>query len=434
LADDAVWAVCAVEETKSGSVDQGLGARSTPSGQEAIIARSTEDERWVARRLHAPLEALDGLRRRELLEAATARSRVSTRGAWARLRVNLWPLVQTSVAAALAWFLAAKLLGDPSPFFAPVAAIMSLGATRGERLRGALELILGVALGIGLGELLRRWIGVGEAQLALTVGLAMAAAVLLGAGRMLLTEAAVSASLVATVSLETQGFPPTRLLDALVGGAVALVFSQVLFPVNPVKVVCEAAESIIGELAETLRDVAGALEDRDLQSAERALVKARRTSEDWSRFEQALDMAREAARYAPTRRRQRESFGAYEDAGLPLDLMVRDVHVLARGAVRALMIGDRIPRELTTALRDLARSTAGLASRLGSDDDDAGVRSVALRAAYAATELAPSDENVSASVLVGYTQATAADVLRALGMDRERAHDEVGQAARAASG
>jgi len=33
-----------------------------------------------------------------------------------------WSIVQTPVAAALAWYIAHTLLGHPQPFFAPVAA------------------------------------------------------------------------------------------------------------------------------------------------------------------------------------------------------------------------------------------------------------------------------------------------------------------------
>jgi uncharacterized membrane protein YccC len=390
------------------------------------------DESFLVRWLPGPSEAWDGERRRELLEAAAARSRLSSRSALERLQVSLWPLAQTAVAASLAWLLAAKVLGHRSPFFAPIAAIVSLAATRGQRARRAVELILGVALGVGVGTLVTRMIGVGVLQLALIVGLAMAAAILLGAGRQLLTEAAVSATLVVTVSPTTYGFPPTRLLDALLGGAVALVFSQVLFPVHPVKVVREAAESMVGELGETLLETAAALDRRELETAEQALVKARTLSSDWARFEQALDLGREAARYAPTRRRQRRPFVSYREAGLPLDLLVRDVHVLARGAVRALMIGDPVPPRMTHALRDLARATRALSDRLARDAEAAAVKSVALRAAYAASQLAGPDENLSLSVLIGYTQAVAADLLRALGIDRDRAHGKVGQAAEAA--
>jgi uncharacterized membrane protein YgaE (UPF0421/DUF939 family) len=389
--------------------------------------------RSAAQRLLVRPELLSAERRRELLDAAAARARLSSGSRLARMRRQAWPLAQTAVAATIAWTLAAKVLGHSSPFFAPVAAIMSLGVTRGQRGRRALELMLGVALGIGLGDLLVHAIGTGIWQLGLVISLAMAAAVLLGSGTLLLTEAAVSATLVATVAPTTQGFPPARLLDALTGGVVALVFSQVLFPVHPVRVVREVAESVVKELSGTLRDVAGSLESRDLESAEEALVRARRASDDWSRFEQALDVAREAAQYAPGRRRLRERFDSYDAIELPLDLIVRDAHVVARSAVRALMIGDPVPPRVTRAVGELAEVTDTLSGRLGRTDHDDEVMSGALRAAKLATSVVPRDENISVRLLVGYTQATAADVLRSLGLDRKPAHELVGRVARDAA-
>jgi uncharacterized membrane protein YgaE (UPF0421/DUF939 family) len=365
------------------------------------------------------------------VEAAAARGRISSRGALVRLRENLLPVVQTAGAAALAWLLATAVLGHPNPVFAPIAAIVSLGATRGQRARRAVELMLGVALGITAGDLLTRVIGVGVWQLAVIVGLAMAAAVWLGAGLLLLSEAGVSATLVATLQPTTRGFPPTRLLDVLVGGAVALVFSQLLFPVHPVKLVRTAAEAVVHELADTLRAVADAVERRDGPRAEEVLEQARRISATWARFEQALDMGGEAARYAPVRRRHRGPVGVYRDIGRPLDLIVSDVGVLARAAVRALRLNDPVPPQLPAALRDLSEATDALAARIGDTDEDPQVSLPALQAVAAATDLAPTGQNVSLSVLVAYTQATAVDLLRALGIDREPAHDKVVRAARA---
>jgi hypothetical protein len=116
---------------------------SEPARKEGIRTRKREDHRLLGPLLAVPPQALDSERRRELLEAAAARSRRSSRGALGRVRTNGWPLVQTAIAAALAWLIASKLLRDPSPFFAPVAAIMSLAATRGQRMRRAIELIIG---------------------------------------------------------------------------------------------------------------------------------------------------------------------------------------------------------------------------------------------------------------------------------------------------
>lgn len=393
-----------------------------------------DDRRWAARWLGAPVERLSSERRRELIEAAAARGRMSSHGALVRLRENAWPVAQTAAAAALAWLLAQTVLGHPSPVFAPIAAIVSLGATRGQRARRAIELMLGVALGITAGDLLIRLVGVGVWQLGIIVALAMAAAVSLGAGLLLLSEAGVSAALVATVQPTTRGFPPSRLLDVLVGGAVALAFSQLLFPVHPIKLVRDAAEAVVRELADTLRAIADALARGDRAQAEQVLERARQVSIVWGRFEQAVDMGGEAARFAPVRRRQRGPLAVYRDIGGPLDLVVGDVAVLARAAVRALRIGDELPAELPDALQDLGEAADALADRVGSTEDHPEVSSPALRAVVAATRSVARAPNTSVSVLVAYTQTTASDLLRALGLDPEPAHDRVGEAARAAAG
>jgi uncharacterized membrane protein YccC len=395
--------------------------------------RREDEGRWAVRWLGGSVERLSGERRRELIEAAAARGRMSSRGARVRLRENLLPIVQTAGAAALAWLLATTVFGHANPVFAPVAAIVSLGATRGQRAQRAIELMLGVAVGITAGDLLTSVIGVGVWQLAVIVGLAMAAAISLGAGLLLLSEAGVSATLVATVQPTTNGFPPARLLDVLLGGAVALVFSQLLFPVHPIKLVRTAAEAMVRELAETLRAIAHALQERDRDQAEAVLERAWRISASWGRFEHALDTGGEAARFAPTRRRQRGPLGIYRDIGRPLDLIVSDVGVLARAAVRALRLDDPIPGQLPVALRSLGDAADALAARIGSVEDDPQVSSPALRAVAAATELEPDAHYTSLCVLVAYTQATAADLLRALGLDRDPAHDRVAETARAAA-
>jgi hypothetical protein len=262
-------------------------------------------------------------------------------------------------------------------------------------------------------------------QLAVIVGLAMAAAVSFGAGLLLLSEAGVSASLVATVQSTTHGFPPARLLDVLVGGTVALVFSQLLFPVHPVKLVRTAAEAMVRELADTLREVAHVIHERDSDGAQAVLDRARRISLAWARFEQALDSGGEAARFAPVRRRHRGPLGVYQDIGHPLDLIVSDVGVLARGAVRALRLRDPIPPQLPAAVGNLAQATDALATRIGTVEEDPEVSSPALQAVAAATELAAAGNGTSVSMLVAYTQLTAADLLRALGIDRDPADDRV---------
>ena len=108
-----------------------------------------------------------------------------------RLRLRWWPILQTAGAAVAAWYLAKLLVSEHRPVFAAVAAVVSLGATYGQRPGRALELIGGVVLGIGVADVLIRAVGTGPIQLGVLVVLAMGAAVMLGGGPLLVTEAAV---------------------------------------------------------------------------------------------------------------------------------------------------------------------------------------------------------------------------------------------------
>jgi uncharacterized membrane protein YgaE (UPF0421/DUF939 family) len=388
-----------------------------------------EGDAPLYKRLQSRPELLDSQRRAEVVEAATAWSRLSARSGLKRLRGALWPVTQTAVATGIAWIIASNVFGHPRPFFAPVATITAMGVMRGQRARRAIELLFGVTVGVGLADVLLHATGRGVVTLMLGVALAMMAAVLLNAGQLMLTEAAVSAAIIATVAPASPGFPPTRLIDALIGGGVALFFSQLLFPVDPVRLVRRATEGVLDQLAVTLREVADALDRRDLEAAEGAMMRARRTGDAWGRFDQALDVGRETARFAPRRRQARKRMTTYEDIGLPLDLTVRDVHVIARGAVRALMIGDEVPGGLVGAIRELSCAFREVAGRMGDDERADRAQQLAEEAARLATRAVPAQEQISVNVLAGYTQATATDLLRTLGQEREDAHEAVGRVA-----
>src|SRR5881227_3383982 len=68
-------------------------------------------------------------------DGAMARSRWNrtTALAWRRLRERLWPIVQTAAAAVAAWYLARYVLGVHLPLFAPIAAVIALGASHGQQ-------------------------------------------------------------------------------------------------------------------------------------------------------------------------------------------------------------------------------------------------------------------------------------------------------------
>src|SRR5262245_59975074 len=143
-------------------------------------------------------------------------------------RLSCWrrvaaPAAQTALAAGVSWFVAVHLVGHHAPLFAPVAAIVSIDMTLGQRLRRAIELIVGASAGIGVGALLISAIGTGPWQIAVVVALATSVTVLLDGRAVINVQAAVSAILVATLYVPGDPSAINRLFDGLIGAAIGLV-------------------------------------------------------------------------------------------------------------------------------------------------------------------------------------------------------------------
>jgi uncharacterized membrane protein YgaE (UPF0421/DUF939 family) len=350
----------------------------------------------------------------------SARRRIDrTLGAW-------FAIAQTAVAAGVAWYLARLIVGQPLPFFAPAAAVVSLGVARGQPRRRAVELVLGVAIGIASADLLGRLIGKGAVQIGIVVGLTMAVALLVGAGTILINQAAISAVLVMTLPVTGQGAAPDRFFDALIGGGVALVLSQVLFRRDPLATVARASRPALDELVIALRETAAALVNHDLEGAERALLRARSLDDEISEFYDALAVARETAWLSPARRRDRGRLALYADAAHQVDYAVRNTRVLARSAAAAIRQDISVDPELAASVAMLATAVAEFGEQLADPGRIESARRLAVGAAQRATGVLTRQNDLQTSMIVGQVRATAIDLLRGSGLDAEEARTALG--------
>ncbi|HEX8261233.1 MAG TPA: FUSC family protein [Rubrobacteraceae bacterium] len=355
-----------------------------------------------------------------------------------RLRSEWLQILQTGVAACLAWFLAVLLLGLDEPTFAPIAAVISLGLAIGERGRRVVELTLGVAFGVVLADFLVSVIGVGAVQGGILVVLAMSAAVFLGRGDLGVNEAAISAMiLMITFGPVGTVFPPERFLEALIGGGVALLVNALL-PINPERMVTTAAHPIFEESVAVLEETAAALDEGDFERAQNALTKARAIDTRVSSFKEALAAGHETARIAPSRRRALEHLEVYAAAADQIDLTVRHVRILARSALGVVRTGNPAPEPLPVAVRDLARATEALAAYLEAPGDSEEARRLALKAAGGAAALLTEREDLakdmSTNAFIDDIISAAYDLLLSTGMDQAVALRALEEATRRSSG
>jgi uncharacterized membrane protein YccC len=304
-----------------------------------------------------------------------------------------------------------------------VSAVISLGVARGRRTVRAIELTVGVAIGIAVADLLVHALGGGTLVLMLVVALSMLAALLLGAGTILVNQAAISAILVVATLKPGQGPSPSRLLDALIGGAIALLVGQVLFPRDPVRAMAKAARPVVSDLAVALAATAEALRDGDEARARRALEIARDTEDDLAAFFDAVALARETFVLRRPGRRTRERLPLYAEAAQQTDYAVRNTRVLARRVLNAIRRGYRAPPELGDAIALLGDAVMALGNQLEDPEAEAATRRLALEAAVKATSVLDQDPGLSMNVIIGQIRSTAIDLLRGSGLSGEEARN-----------
>jgi uncharacterized membrane protein YgaE (UPF0421/DUF939 family) len=353
------------------------------------------------------------------------------RGA-ARVRVGAlqgsWlAIVESAVAAGVAWAIAKLVVGQPEPFFAPAAAVISLGLSRGQPRRRAIELSVGVAVGIGIAAALVKLIGVGAIQVAVLVALVMAVSLLLNGSQVLINQAAVSALLIMT--LPGQGAEVDRFLDACVGGAVAIAFGFLFSFHEPFAAVEEARRSALADLAATLEAIAGALTSRELPAAEAALAGARKLDRGVDVLYEAVSEAGEVAAFSPRRRSLMEELDPQAGEAPQIDYAVRDARVLARATTTAIRREARLDPRLGEAVTELAATTRALDA---ADRGHRGARADVRERASRAVELAGAADvhnSLWPTMIFGQTRALAFDLLQASGEDPDAARALIDAAA-----
>ena len=274
-------------------------------------------------------------------------------GRVAALRVAAVPVLQMGVAASVSWWIAHDLVGHSSTYFAPVASTIVLSNRPGARSRRALEMVLGIAVGIGIADLLVKLIGSGAIQIGVIVLLAVSVAILLGAGAVIASQAAGTAVLVAAIPAPSAA--PTRFIDALIGGLTGLAVLAAV-PRHPLAPLRRSVDSFLTRTAGVLADAAAALESADAAQATAALGRAYDIGRLGSAFGQLTEQGRETARLAPMHWSLLPAVERYAQAAPHVDSVARDARVLCRAVRTACEAGIDPPPELSPAVRELSRA------------------------------------------------------------------------------
>ncbi|GAB96519.1 uncharacterized membrane protein YgaE (UPF0421/DUF939 family) [Kineosphaera limosa] len=346
------------------------------------------------------------------------RSASSLQDRWRRLADRAFFIVQCGISAGIAWFVAGHLVGNQDPFFAPIAAVITLGMSFGQRIERAVQVVIGVAVGVFVGDLFIHVFGSGYWQVALIVVIAMSLATMLNAGVLMTTQAGVQAIFV-TLLVPATGAAFSRWTDAVIGGLVALAAATVT-PASPLRKPRRHAARIVTEIADVLSVSAAALRSRNLEDADAALERARASEQALTTLHDLADDGLAVVRQSPFRRGHLPAVQAIADLLVPLDRAIRNIRVLVRRVNVAIREGEDVPKAYLDLIDDLAAIAQGMADELQERHlpriSRAGLADLAERSCYVTVHPSLSSEVIRAQV-----RSAIVDLLMVTGLTHEQA-------------
>ncbi|MEU2612436.1 FUSC family protein [Micromonospora sp. NPDC007271] len=379
------------------------------------------------------------LRREGLVDVDTARIskamdelRDRSRATWHdrlhRVRTAAGLALQAGLAAALAYVISHRLLKNPQPVFAPISAVGTLAASVGQRFRRTVELIVGVAIGVALGDGLIYVLGSGAWQLGVVVTVAILLSIFAGASVAVVIQAAATAVLIVTLSPSTKNLEVPRFIDAAIGGGIALLVSSILLPLNPLRVINRAARPALDLLAGQLDVCAEALRTRDRAAAQRALFRLRENKAELAEFSEAIEGAKETVTISPARWHRRSELTHYAEAADPIDRAMRNSGTLIRRSVTLIEDEEPVPEPMPAAIAHLAESVRLLRHEFAVGEEPQRARERSLRAVSEAGRAYAEGVGFSGSVVIAQVRTTASDLMVASGVEQEEANRLVRQA------
>lgn len=329
------------------------------------------------------------------------------RAAWERLSFS--DGVRTALAAGLAWEIARVLPGGGSkPYFAALGAILTAQVTVAGSLARGGQRVLGVVAGVGLSLLLAHGLGLSALSVAVLVWLAMGFGTWLRLGPQGVSQVAVSALLVLSLGARP-GYAAARLVDTVIGAAVAVGLNALLWPADPVRRAARALARLAGAQA-------GVLDALAAGRLGRARVRSAGLRPRVGAAEAALRTAAAEVRVGrPGRRRLarlRRAFLALEGTAAGVRAMAAEMRLLrAREAGAAGVPATAVFGALAAVLRGFgAELTEGsgltrraLARRLGR-----AARTVAAARADLGRAAVPAGASAATAVLAEARRAVAA--------------------------
>lgn len=216
-------------------------------------------------------------------------------GTWTRFGLTLQS-TKTAIAAALSWWLATHFSFNNYPYFAPLAAILTVQVTVADSLEKAVQRILGIILGVVVSLLIGHWLSVGILSIFLVILVGMSISNALRFNNQMTSQVGISSLLVLAFE-HNQGYAFGRIVETIVGCAVAVGINAFVIPPNAIPRAETALLQLSKHAASTLSSLALLFRQEDSHLNDYDAVE--RLVDETGKSLQAMQLAEQSQKYSP---------------------------------------------------------------------------------------------------------------------------------------
>ncbi len=347
----------------------------------------------------------------------------SLRESTRRVIESIAPALQITIGALLAYSIAHYGLEHATPILALTVCITSLGFSRDARPRRIVQTAIGMVVGIAISDIALAFFGTGIVQIALVLLVVLLAARFISGSSAFALTAGIQAMLVQVLPAPAGGVF-VRTIDGLIGGLLAIVVTA-LIPRDPRGLARTDANKLFDFFIESLDSLRLALRDVNIQVADAALKKVRRSQPLIDNWKMSLDSAVAISRISPFLNKYRDELKGQVRLMRGMDLATRNLRVVIRRV--DFLLKDGIARAYLADLCDQLHSAVSL-MREGLIDPEA-LEHAQLELVEIVRQLDPkrfgiADQIREASVLL-LLRPLVVDLLCATGMSEDEARAEL---------
>lgn len=261
-------------------------------------------------------------------------------------RTPLLQVVKTAISASLAWLVCLAVLPGDLPIFGAIAALLVVQPSINQSFSKALERTVGVVVGVVLAYLAGAYFGVTSWLILGTILVALLVGWAFRLSQSTTAQIPISALLVLTIGAQTPGYAVERVIETILGAAIAVVVNVIIVPPVRLKPAQDAIALLGAEVANSLDDLARLLRQPSTpQQRTSALITARLLRPMEQKAVAAVTTATESLRFNPRRSAHRGSLSHERELLEMLHVLVLRVP----GMIRALddRYDETIPAEPT---------------------------------------------------------------------------------------